>query len=90
MNQFKQKYGQHVHESRLPSQTCFEACEEKLADGLLYTETLAQMISLAEDNKQKALKLEVGRQMGLRLDNTLNIQTKRRYLPSMPATCGTR
>ena len=77
MNQLKQKYGQHIHESRLPSQTHSEAYEEKLADGLFYTETPAQMISLAEDNKQNPLKL----------DNTLTIQTKRRCLPFMPATC---
>ena len=35
-------------------------------------ETLAQVISLAEENKQKALKPEVGRQVGLHLDNTLS------------------
>ena len=34
MNQLKQKYGQHIHESRLPSQTHSETHEEKLADGL--------------------------------------------------------
>ena len=86
MNQFKQKYGPHIRETRLPGQTYFEAYEEKLADGLLYPETPAQVISLAEENKQKALKPEVSRQMGLHLDNTLTIQTKRRFLSSMPAT----
>ena len=82
MNLFKQKYGQHIHESRLPSQSY----EEKLADGLLYRETLVQVVSLTEEIKQKALKPEVGRQMGPHQDNTLTIQTKRRYLSSVPAT----
>ena len=37
MNQFKQKYGQR-------SQPYFKAYEEKLVDGSLYPETLAQVI----------------------------------------------
>ena len=76
MSQFKEKYGQHIHETRLPGQLYFEASEEKLADGLLYPETLAQVLSLAEENKRKALKPEVSRQMGLHLDNTLTIRKK--------------
>ena len=70
MNEFKQKYGMHIHETRLPGQSYFEADEEKFADGLLYPETLAKVISLAEENKQTALQPEVSRQMGLHLDNT--------------------
>ena len=85
-NQFKSKYGMQIHETRLPAQSYFEAYEEKLQDGLLYPETLAQVISLAEENKQKSLKPEMSRQMGLHLDNTLTIQTKRRFISSMPAT----
>ena len=57
-----------------------------MADGLLFRETLAQVISLAEENKQRALKPKVSRQMGLHLDNTLTIQTRRRFVSSMPAT----
>ena len=80
MTQFKQKYGLHIHETRLPAQSYFEACEEKLADGLLYPETLAQVVSLAEENKQKALKPEMSRQMGLRLDKSAV------FISSMPNT----
>ena len=85
MNQSKIKYGQHIHETRLPGQTYFEAFEEKLSDGLFFPENLAQVISLAEENKQKALKQEVSRQMVQHLDNTLTIQTKRRSFSAMPA-----
>ena len=86
MNQSRIKYGQHIHETRLQGQTYFEAYEEKLSDSLSYPETLAQVISLAEENKQKALTPEVSRQMELHLDNALTIQTKRRFLSAMPAT----
>ena len=86
MNQFKSKYIMQIHETRLPAQSYFEAYEEKLQDGLLYPETLARVISLAEENKQKSLKPEMSRQMGLHLDNTLTIQTKRRFISSMPGT----
>ena len=48
LNQSKQKYGMHIHQARLPGQSYFETYEEKLADGLLYPETLAPVISLAE------------------------------------------
>ena len=34
-----------IHETRLPSQSYFEAYEEKLSDGLLYPETLPQVLS---------------------------------------------
>ena len=80
----QQKYGPHIHESRLPGQTYFEAYKEKLADGLSYPET--QVISVAEENKQNALKPEASRQMRLHLDNTLAHQTKRRSPSSMPDT----
>ena len=86
MNQFKLKYGMHIHETRLPAQSYFEAHEEKLADGLLYHETLAQGISLAEENKQKAMKPVMSRRMGLHLGTALTIQTKHRFISSMPNT----
>ena len=60
--------------------------KKKLADGPLYPETLAKVTSLAEESKQKALKPEVSRKMGLHLNNTVTIQTKRRFLSSMPST----
>ena len=50
-----------------------------MSDGLLYTETLAQVISLAEENKQQALKPEMSRQKGFHFDNNLTIQTKRGF-----------
>ena len=87
MNQFKQKYGMSIHETRLPGQLYFEAYEHKCADGPLYPETPAQFISLAEEKKQKASKPEVSSQMGLHLDNTLTIQTTR-FISSVPSTIG--
>ena len=44
IDQFRAKYGAHMHESCLPAQSYYEAFEEKLADGQLGAETLAQVI----------------------------------------------
>ena len=48
-------------------------------------ETLAQVISASEEENQKKNKPEPSRQLGLNLDSTLTIQTRRRYIASMPA-----
>ena len=54
MQNFKDKHGEEIDDSRLPSQSNFEAFKEKLADGDLVPETLKQNISLAQKAKQKA------------------------------------
>ena len=33
MTEFKRKHGIHVHDDRLPAQSCFENFGERLADG---------------------------------------------------------
>ena len=63
----------------------YEAFQEKLSEGSLAAETLAQVISASEEENQKKNKPEPSRQLGLNLDSTLTIQTRRRYIASMPA-----
>ena len=79
MRQFKMKYGKQ-HPSKLPGQSYFEAFEEKLASGELKAETVAQAISETEEEEQRKLKPEPSRHLGINLDASLMIQTRRRYL----------
>ena len=83
---FKEKYGEHLHDNRLPSQSYCEAIEEKLSDGQLTAETLVHVVSLQEGLEQKAEHPEPPRQLGLHLDSSLTIQTKRRYMSRMPSS----
>ena len=83
---FKEKYGGHLHDNRLPSQSYYEAFAEKLSDGELTAETLAHIVSLQEELEQKAKHPELSRQLGLHLDSSLTIQTKRRYMSHMPSS----
>ena len=83
MRQFKKKYGKQ-HPSKLPGQSHFEAFEKKLASGELKAETLAQVISETEEEEQRKLKPEPSRHLGINLDASLMIQTRRRYLSAMP------
>ena len=55
---FKQKYGEHLHDTVLPAQSCFEAFEEKLSDGNLRTESLNHVVSVAEQEEQEYKKAE--------------------------------
>ena len=41
VQKFKEKYGEDIHDTRLPSQSYFVAFEEKPAEEDLYPETLA-------------------------------------------------
>ena len=72
---FKQKYGEHLHDTVLPGQSYFESFEEKLSDG-----------HLKEQDEQESRKAEPQRHMSLHLDGQLTIQTKRRFMSSMPFT----
>ena len=65
IDQFRAKYGAHIHENCLPAQSYCEALKEQLADGQLGAETLAQVISFAEEEHQRP---EPSRQLGLHLD----------------------
>ena len=82
---FKQKYGEHLHDTVLPAQSYFESFEEKLSDGHLKAETLAQIVSVAKQDEQESRKAEPQRHLSLHLDGQLTIQTKRRFMPSMPS-----
>ena len=86
MTKFKKQYGQHWHDDSLTSQSYFELFEERLAEGCLQAETLAHVVSVEEQAEQEAKKPEPARQLGLHLDGALTIQTKRRYMSSMPQT----
>ena len=55
---FKLKYGKQIHLSRLPAQSYFEAYEERLPNTTWKAETLAHVVSLQEEESQKALRPE--------------------------------
>ena len=84
MTTFKSKYGANIHDTLLPSQSYFEGFEERLASGQLRAETLAQIVSVREQEEQEAKKPDMQRHMSLHLDGQLTIQSKRRFLYAMP------
>ena len=86
MKGFKQKHGANIPEYYLPSQSYFEAFEEKVNEGRLRSETLAQVVSVEEEEAQERTKPEQPKQLHLTLDANLTVQTRRGYLSSMPAT----
>ena len=81
---FKLKYGKQIHPSRLPAQSYYKAYEEKLANTSWKVETLPHVISLQEEDKQKSLRPEPSRSVGIHLDSSLSIQTQRWLLAKMP------
>ena len=85
MRQFEERFGRNILASKLLAQSYYEAFQEKLSEGSLAAEPRAQVISASEEENQKKNKLEPSRQLGLNLDSTLTIQTRRRYIASMPA-----
>ena len=56
MTTFKSKYGANIHDTLLPSQSYFEGFEERLASGQLRAETLAQIVSVREQEEQESKK----------------------------------
>ena len=86
MDAFKNKFGSHIPPSALPAQSYFESFEEMLANGTLKAVTLAHVVSAKEQELQDEARPEPSRQMGLHLDSTLTIQTKRRYMSAMPSS----
>ena len=81
---FKNKYGTHLHDTVLPSQSYYEAFEERLANGQFRAEPLNHVVSVHEQEDQESKKPETQRHMSLHLDGQLTIQTKRRFTSSMP------
>ena len=83
---FKVKYGKNIHPSRLPAQSYYESYEEKLSNTTWRAEPLTHVVSLQEEEKQKALRPEPARSIGIHLDSSLSIQTQRRFMSSVPTT----
>ena len=86
MKGFKQKHGANTPEYYFPSQSYFEAFDEKVNEGRLCPETLAQVVSLEEEDALQRTKPEKPKQLHLTLDANLTVQTRRRYLSSVPSS----
>ena len=56
MTEFKNKFGNHISDDRLPAQSMFESFTEKLADGTFKAEPLSLVVSLFEEEQQDAKK----------------------------------
>ena len=82
----KDKYGQRIPEYYLPAQCYFEVFEEKVNEGRLRAETLAQVISLEEEEAQERSKPEHLKQLYLTLEANLTPQTRRRFISQMPTS----
>ena len=80
LTEFKNKFGKHIPDDKLPAQSMFENFAERLADGTLKAEPLSYVVSLFE--QQDAKKPDPTRQYNLQLDSKLTITTKRRHLSS--------
>ena len=79
---FKEKHGK-IHDSKLPAQSYFESFQDKLQEGGLKPETLAQVVSLSEEEAFEASKPEAPKNFAIHLDSTLTMQSQRRYLSEM-------
>ena len=84
LREFKHQRGK-IQDNELPAQSYHEAFEESLHDGTIQAETLSHVVSTAEEQKQRAGRPKPPKQLGLHLDSKLTVQTKRRYMSSMPA-----
>ena len=84
LTEFKKKYGSHIVDDRMSSQSMFENFSEKLADGIRKPEPLSFVVSLFEEEQQELRKPEPARQYNLQLDSKLTITTKRRHVSADP------
>ena len=81
---FRNKFGKHTPDEKLPAQSCYEAFADKLAIGALKAEPLAMVVSAFDEEQQEKNKPEPERQYGLSLDSKLTITTKKRIVSSEP------
>ena len=86
MTRFGDQHGDNIHESRLPAQSYFENFEEALADGSLEAERLDQVLNVVEERAELAKTPNAAKHLGIHLDASLTIQTKRRFSSVLPAT----
>ena len=84
LTEFKNKFGKHIPDDKLPAQSMFENFSERLADGTLKAEPLSHVVSLFEEEQQDAKRPDPTRHYNLQLDSKLTITTKRRHLSSEP------
>ena len=84
LTEFKNKFGKHIPDDKLPAQSMFENFSERLADSTLKAEPLSHVVSLFEEEQQDAKRPDPTRQYNLQLDCKLTITTKRRHLSSEP------
>ena len=80
--QFKQQYGMHLHDAKLPAQSFYESFEERLHNDVIEAETLAQMV-LEEEHIHIASKPELSTQMVLEEEH-IHIASK----PELPTQMG--
>ena len=85
LTEFKNKFGKHIPDDKLPAQSMFESFAERLADGTLKAEPLSHVVSLFEEEQQDAKRPDPTRQYNLQLDSKLTITTKRRHLSVVPS-----
>ena len=84
VTEFKNKFGKHIPDDKLPAQSMFENFSERLADGTLKAEPSSHVVSLFEEEQQDAKRPDPTRQYNLQLDSKLTITTKRRHLSYEP------
>ena len=73
-----------LEDEELSAQSCHEAFEEGFHDGTLEAMTLAHVVSLADENKQRASRPEPAKKRGLRLHSTVRVHTWRRHMATTP------
>ena len=80
---FKKRFCKNLNDSELSGRSLYEAFEEKLLEGRLKPESLAHVISTADEEDQASKNPEAVRQVGLHLDSTVTIQTLKRLMSKM-------
>ena len=76
--QFKTQHGLNIHEAKLPSQSYYESFEERRCRN---SDSRGE---LRRGTRANGVKTRPPTQMGLPLDSTLTLLTKKRYLSRMP------
>ena len=74
MTRFGDQHGDNIHETRLPAQWSFEA------------ERLDQVLNVVEERAELAKTPNAAKHLGIHLDASLTMQTRRRFHSVLPAT----